>query len=322
MTSTRLDPGFLWWRARDYVIKHDVLKPAADPEPYILSPRSTVWSELTGLTGAHSGEPLTATAKRNICSWCSRYGLPGYLLQTTQAIWLPAVSNSGRTQQTAIVYERAGGRWITNKVTIRADDDDGEPGPPGPYVARLVRGDLTRKAQPAVVPEGFLTCVIVRDAASSWLASAEAKVDERTSLKRLTDHLTCAADHCPQPGTEAFWRVYQEPVEDFFRAARLLRWIQSAVAAAGTGDDPTAILSQLALSGWIKSPNGETAWTGASLLAAYASELLTAHGGFSRCIQAGCGAVFLPDRSDQKYCTSRCRDRDSKRRRRSKPPQT
>lgn len=324
MATNRLEPGFLWWRARDYVIEHDVLKPTVDPEPYILGPRSTAWSELTNLNGAYSGEPLTAIAKRDICSWCTRYGLPGYLLQTTHGIWLPAISNSrirGRTEQTVIVYERAGGRWITNKVTIRADDDEGEPGRPGPYVAHLERRDVTNKPQPAVVREGFMTYVIARDAASSWLASAEPKVDERTSISRLAGHLKCVADQCPQPGTEAFWRVYQEPVEDFFRAARLLRWIHSAVAAAGTDDDPTAVLSQLALSGWIKSPNGETAWTGASLLGAYASELLTAGSGFSRCIQAGCGFVFLPDRSDQKYCSALCRDRDAKKRRRSNPPQ-
>ena len=321
MGSNQAEPGFLWWRAGRYEIQADVLKSVEEPVPYILpSRRGNAWKELIDLHGAYSGESLNQKAAKAICSWCKQYGLPGYLLQTTESIFLPPVTHSGRqslTKQTAIAYKRAGGRWITKKVTIR-DDDKGEWGRPGPFAGYMERSDITRKPQPSVVSDSFMTFSIDAEAASSWFASSEPTIQERTSITRLSHHLKCAVDRCPQPGTEDFWKVYQEPVEDFFRAARLLSWIQSAIKEAETTGDPTAILSQLALSGWVKSPSGETAWTGASLLGAYASELLTGDSGVRRCIQSNCGTVFMPSRSDQKYCSERCRVREGKRKERRK----
>lgn len=317
MGSKQLKPGFLWWRAGRYEIERGVVKPADDPEPFVVSSGGAMWDELKALHDNCEGETLSPSAERAICDWCKQYGLPGYLLQTTERIFLPPRTHAmrfGLTKETATSFRRGAGRWATEQVTIRADGPAGY-GRPGRFRGFLERADFTKRPQPPVVREGFTSFLIENDRDASWLAFAEPDLQKRESITRLDTHLRCEVDDCPQPGTQEFFNQYQEPIEDFFRAARLLAWMEAACKAAG--DDTLALLNQFAGLGPVVAPNSQTALTGPSLLAAFAVERLTRSRSIRRCEFSGCERPFLPGKSEKRYCEDRCRYADAKRKARA-----
>lgn len=137
----------------------------------------------------------------------------------------------------------------------------------------------------------------------------------------------------PQPLTEEFWQVYAEPVHDFVRVANYVRdmiqnlrlipedpWVIIGGDRRWHGLDtlnrllassaPHAVLDQ--------SCAFRQTWQFPSLIGSFAMMVLqdlTEDRAIRTC--ESCGALFLSSAYQAKFCSSRCRHREQKRRQRS-----
>ena len=139
----------------------------------------------------------------------------------------------------------------------------------------------------------------------------------------------------PLPGTEAFWRIYAEPVEDFVAAATLLL---SAIKFLGevriSGDDlqhdRSEILARLDDLHRLLAPVGPAVtltedgtfrqeWRASTLLGAYTMmALLDLTEGRRPLICTTCGRLFVTKAHRGIYCSATCRQTAQKRRYRAR----
>ena len=139
-----------------------------------------------------------------------------------------------------------------------------------------------------------------------------------------------AAYPYPNPNEQAFWELYTEPVTDIIRTALVLVDVvadlqpnqRPDLARLMSGDVRSwarlnALLAPVR-SAVVPSDDGtlRQAWWCPSLISALAVQLRDEVTGALpplTCADASCHRVFLPSRESQKYCSTRCRNRQQKR---------
>lgn len=305
---TQATPGFLWWRASEYIHREGAIVPKTAPKPFYLAMEQVRWDDLmtwgnTYAIGPTKGtkKPVTPELIRKICDWCGRFGLPGYLLATTTMIARPSeLDEPEHRHHDAIeiwpTFVRRGAVWQEGSQWFPENTGNGPKNPDG----WLEREEI---------PTHHHAIVVYGE-------------PDPSSIDRLQQHVACPIESCPLPGSEAFWKVYQEPVADILRAGRVLHHVRREMLAAKDNLTKAPSLYHLLQSnGWIMNAEGHAVWTAASLLGAFAqSQVVGAHP--PRPCAGQCGGMVPPGRTNRKYCSDTCLQRTRKRAQRLKAKAT
>lgn len=301
--------GVRWWRAPDYERAGDVIAPVGSPEPVHLDPHGIRWDDLIrwGQTyQIHPADrertPIDDTLADDICEWCRAFGLPGYLLASTQAIYLPdSVEVEPHPTDPADVhlwssvttYQRAGARWITDVLCSSLDDDTGT-------AARVERH---------AIPTGDMThFCLEQDMTSDYVLS--------TSIDRLAEHLCVPVSECPSPETSAFWAVYHEPIADILRAGRLLGAVKSELADPRRTRPVAGLYDLMQGTAWAPDARSVPEMRVVSLLNAFAVANVLTEWTPRMCERDDCRSPFMPKTPSQRFCSPRCQSTADKRKQR------
>ena len=235
---------------------------------------------------------LTPASEQALLAWCAKYGLLGLLPHRVLQVILP--SEAGYQLQ----YDRIPIGWQT-----------GENGGGNPF--RPIQ-------QPRAVTQPLRGVgIAVEPLTTTW--------------ERFFPGVPLSERHefaYPEPLTDAFWKIYAEPLDDFLSGARALAEVLSSVKAQGIpklrvaqdalrGGWQTVISSLVAAAG-LAAPFGKNGrpglnWIGNSLLASLALMLLEDLSK-GRALQCPCGQLFVSHAYQARYCSRRCRWRFEQRR--------
>ena len=339
-----------WWRFDRYEIRDGYIRPAKgatceafDPwDEYrkSLSKRGTSTPPYRSLLVLASelapedteiSEVLTPDSQRKVTEWCSHHGLLGVLLHRAQWVVLPArwVPNPDGPNRRRLVpiqdsFILSGHRWVTSTSSSVKDII----APPGTRSGSVVRGTLAEEFEPPRV--------LMRDEFMSWDDSKELLRDESIptwKMEPLTEtwarffpSVPKAAREqydYPPPLTEAFFRLYAEPVEEFIGAVvRLQRAIEFPSERILTpGMAPDEIVDELRdlrelishvspIPVVLTDGTLSQRWAAPSLLASLAMmafQDMTTERRMRHCGNHACGNVFVTRSPQGLYCSPRCR---------------
>ena len=260
--------------------------------------------------------PTKATAAR-LAAWCAKYGLLGVLLQQVQTVTLApryGMEHHGLPIQDS--YLRSGGGWVRSRRTGYRGRRS-QPGGAKP-------GDLvTASAVPQDWP-GPGAIIQDRQTGEWWTEALAA-----TWARFFPDARQEPESHAyPMPLSEAFWRTYAEPVEDFHAAATELAAALTTVADAAPSDNGSKTNAIRVLNHLVapvssvlvrRNDHYELVQTVPTGLAAFAMMALTdiAEGRAPQSC-AKCGKLFVTSAYQGAYCSDQCRRALQKRRRRAR----
>jgi hypothetical protein len=256
--------------------------------------------------------PLSQLQKRAILAWCSRWGLLGILPNETLAVGCPTrwtrnnEPDGFKFHATTLNYARLNGTWHSSDLIEKGTND------PSTVDGELVQDEF----DPYLITQRFTACggVEISSASPDWLDDFYPDIPMR---ERNTDYF--------EPGSEAFWSAYGEPVVEFVRYAAIFRLaIDELRSLPEPSEDRMPLLNYFLAAGGevlVPSPTGsaETRWFYPSLLSAFAKMAcrdLTAGCSEHRC--SCCGKPFISAAYQSKYCSTTCQWKDSKRRSRRK----
>ena len=339
-----------WWRFSGYEVAGGYIRPKrkaklTEFDPWASYPQGrdrrdvSPYQELIGIVDAidlRRGRDLAVPGhddQAKLCGWCARNGLLGILLQVTHEVTLAprweAYGSNSRVQ-TQARYVREGADWIARPISDLR------------FVAKAMKGDLTPEEfsahyihtkQAAAKMNSLLTA---KEALSFLWPAPNAVITESTEIKEETLATTWGRFFpsvqnkeketypYPVPLSEAFWRIYAEPVEDFIRAVNSLRHAIELNATETTRADGVQFFNNLLrvtrMYGLIGADGQlEQHWAGPSLLSYLAvmawTDLLQGTL-VMRC--SHCTKLFLAKRPNAKYCKRECRQNALQRRHRAK----
>jgi hypothetical protein len=275
--------------------------------------------------------------------WCSRYGLLGVLLTglqafTTAARYRPEAAafwgESARDLPTTRTFELTAGQWRLCDTILSAP----WLGRPTAATGELLDQEVARKAfsqepgLPGALPEPGLALRRNYHSFGAVVSWRLQPLDNWAAFFPDLDPREAATFDYPAPLSEAFGRLYAEPLEVFLHHARIfavalrnLKHPLPPVGAAMTAE-PDAYLETLRrllafvtpdLRSDPDHPERLTAqWSSPSLLSTLAFMAyrdLTGGGRVGFCRRNACGKVFLARRADQEYCSPRCKATAKKR---------
>jgi hypothetical protein len=286
--------------------------------------------------------------ERELLRWVQEYGLLGVLLHRAQIvtlhpIWQPSPrravvrdpgglgsavaklpGDAGRLRPRRVLFTRSNVGWWPahdNSYAEESGELEGEP------------EQLGRPVPPAEIPAEWrgASGVLLRDLDGFGTVWEPLEGTWALYFPDVADHERGTHQY-PLPASEDFWRAYAEPIDEFWRAARLLDDALGSLAdqsAAGPADDLTR---RLAINwGWVRfnsllAPVGpglvvepgakyRQRWFAPSLLGSFAmmalQDLSDPQRRPRRC--EACGCVFLTTRTTARFCSDRCRFRAHKR---------
>ncbi len=337
-----------WWRLDRYEIADGVLRPAPRARLQRFDPWKrfyevegeyrtveTLWGEFAELArqfqlGAES-TILSPEGRQKILDWCQHYGLLGLLLAKALHITLPPsyessaeyLGHSAKPERAlrAVVrrsYGRLAGHWY---IDIQASGEpavgnDWVPGQAAPFNDSAEHHDA-----------------IFRE----WI-DPPMKIQTEASAQGLASYFRAGtpAHQYPRPMSEEFWHAYQEPLEQWVRAAQVFadcaQRVSDKSAKIWLGDQSGADQKELQALWTLNSlaeteevyydfgPGGlqEEAASG-SLLSVMAKMFfwdLRAKRRMLHC--ATCGRVFVSNDLKAQYCKAGCRNLAQTRRHRSR----
>jgi hypothetical protein len=252
--------------------------------------------------------PSAATPERDreITAWCSQHGLTGIMLAETDMVALAPV-----------VHEPADAASATQKRYFRTNDRWGE------FTRKLA--DTSGQSLPAGVSGRQLptTNWLHQDFAHSWAKFFPGVPETEWQVYQY-----------PQPGSGEFWLQYAEPVNEFLRAANLLRdaldGLKTPASAKKTSEAEhqrrkrgkfllDALVFQVSATTELKDDGSlGLQWVSPSLLGSIAmmAMLDLTESRLIRCVV--CDTLFPTHSPKAKYCTARCRNTAQKRAHRKK----
>ncbi len=300
-----------WVRFDRYEVRGDHIRPAPGARATLYDPwqefhagrrssarrggaRSKQWTEdppyrsLVDLAEHFSVERLVR--------WCSRYGLLGVLLAQTDMVTLvPMEEESGRLGQ--IRYFRMNARW-------------------GKFVRREVEGASPDWLRPGALVQHLRTTKWLHEQmGETWARFFPSVPQEAVETFRY-----------PRPLSKPFWESYAEPVEEFAKAAIMLRDALDGL----DHDDPHSadLLNALvfrATPAIAPEPGGgwRQCWVGGSLLGSLAMMALVDLAEQRRLLRcAVCQTPFVTTSPKGLYCSKKCRNTAQKRTQRAKIKET
>ncbi len=339
-------PGGYWWRFDRYELRDRYIGPAGDArlerydpwEAYRIAragreekpaPYETLLALLQDIPRVVSGR-----SEQRILDWCARHGLLGILLQRTEMVTLPvdwaplAEGIKGITEHEGTVlwptltqYMRDAGGWRTRQrahVTHGrgnsrgAEEDDFEeeqldPDNPGRYFGPSA-------PLPGVVLHGLWE--------PGWVQES---LDETwASFFPAVPYAERATYRYPRPTTDAFWRLYAEPLDAFLEGAEALAGalygLQGERPFAGGPEASDAAARSLAALHTLVAPVSAALaitedgalrqrWLAPSLLGSFAMMALQDLAGNRRVLACNrCGGLFTAAAYQARYCSPRCRN--------------
>lgn len=282
--------------------------------------------QLTPRPGPGRTLTLSADSVKSVTSWCEEHGLFGTLLQRAQMFTLaprygPLEDVPDRCAPLLHQYLRTNQGWVT---LPRWGVRQGTAGMDS--IGTLVPPDRAPESWPRAE-------VLIQNLHSGeWTMESLSNIAGRyfpdvPQLERKTYSY-------PQPGSEEFWRLYAEPVDEFLEAAALLLGIvQDLGKLDDTADSKTK--AQIALVGLnrllepissaaVLSDSAEVvkSWNTPSLLSAFATMILEdlSEQRLPRTCE-NCGKIFVTKAYQGRYCSDKCRYAAQKRRYRDRQKQ-
>ncbi len=287
------------------------------------------------------GWSVTPAGHTLISDWCARHGLLGGILQAAQLVtlaprWEPCLSPEshpsepeGTMHPSQARYVRQGSGWgISWSQNVRVEARPGSP---------VRRGQLVSEADiPAEWPRRSILWHDLqgygkwREDDLSWHWSRffpnvpefdwgpyrYQKVGEAPDAGAKAFAQSAGETfQYPRPGEPRFWKLYAEPLGDFLGSAFILR---DALEKLGhNGDDADLREGQALLNALVEgvsmaivpTDHGFTQrWVAPSLLASFAMMALQDLTEGKRVLTCeNCGALFLSDAWQARYCKARCR---------------
>ncbi len=340
-----------WWRFSRYELRDGHVRPAAkavleryDPwfdyrrsrasggdgaaPPYqaLLDLLADLRVRPVGASGRR--QALSSTGEVQLLAWCARYGLLGVLLHQTAMVtfpprWEPADPTpsrwTGKEPLWAVQW-----RYVRTNAGWDARRD-----------VRLVKGvhDLKRAAKQR-------SRIIPHKDRPMWCRPARVIIQRLETGEWRQEPLTATwarffpgipvtnweTSAYPPPGTNEFWRLYEEPIEDFLRAALLLRTALEGLAHSEPWDKASEadrvwimdgrhqlhVLTAPITPAMFLRQDGiwEQRWIAPSLLASFAGmalQDLTEQRRLLRCANVTCRRLFATAAWQAQYCSERCR---------------
>jgi hypothetical protein len=318
-----------WWRFSRYEVRDGLIGPAPDAvlEPYAPwdtyrryrdrpGAGATPYQRLLDLLARIRFEPsargrpprLTSDSEASLLSWCGQFGLLGTLLQRVDAVVLaprwssPSLEPEPEDGLVAarIRYLRTSEGWQSSRfwemdatrTTARCDD-------PG-RINQLVLEKLMSDG-------GLRSFVRIRslDRPVSTNEPLASTWGNHFPGVPLAERETYAY---PLPATEAFWKLYAEPVDEF-AIARGRRSLHALTFPAS----PVLVAHDEGF---------DQAWSAPSLLGHLALMLLQDMTGHQRLLECEvCQRIRTSPRASARYCSDRCRNTAQKRRQRERKRQ-
>jgi hypothetical protein len=242
-----------WARFTEYELEGGYIRPAANSKlkQYWLPPVS----DSAGLQpyvalaeivreGRYtvSGRALTVDTREKLLRWCQRFGLLGVLLQRVESVVFPRqIISTGLNNVTTAAQnriDRTQGGWqqvLTIDVRPSTHSFASEP-EPGVILHPLSSFELTRESIgdtwerffPSYEVETFENSFAQKIAPEG--TSDGARLDAAAILDQITAY--------PIPTSDAFFELYQEPVDEFLEAATQLTDAISTIARIKTLPHP------------------------------------------------------------------------------------
>lgn len=326
-----------WMRFTRYELRNGSIAPAPKArlrkyDPWALETRP--YRELAAIF--ELDDPLEMPERRPevvaaVIDWCNRFGLLGTLLHRLVSVtyahrWARQEVGKAKGRVFAIATQEthwlSPSAWITNSRGLGGSLREGKE-----LIGELVeRDDLPAEA---IRPHALLIDL------PGWNSSGVAGLDgfagpiKKESLARswaryfpdVPPFQRETYDY-PEPGSEAFWRVYGEPVSEFVRAAYSLTDALEAILrpnhddAITLGSDQLTNLASRASPRLEVGPDGRRRqrWVSGSLLSTLALMAMDdlAQNTIHKC--AKCGVLFTATSYQAEYCSAKCRRTLQKRR--------
>jgi uncharacterized C2H2 Zn-finger protein len=255
-----------------------------------------------------------------VLDWCSKFGLLGILPHEAHRIAVPArfISGTDRRAHCERYYRISGGRWIEESLYLNLPVEFYEQTRPadGPPLGAL----LPKEHEFYVAPKVFFQ--------SGFPSRYSGDIPMERLIGEFFAAFTGAGDcfECPLPLSADFWRVYSEPLNTFAEHAIVFLNAVEPIANHRPGADPSqleCLLEPIGVSlSFDPERNIRERWVCPSLLSSFGRMLLqdiTAGQRLLRC--ECCGAPFMTDKNQSRYCSQACGWKQRKRRARAKPPQ-
>jgi hypothetical protein len=281
---------------------------------------------LIGASGRR--QRLSSTGEAQLLEWCARYGLLGVLLHRTAMVTFPP-----RWEPADPAPDQRTGKeplWPVQCCDVRTNA-----GWDARREVPLAKGihDLKRIAKqrgriiphkdrpPWCRPAGV---IIQGLKTGEWrqepLTATWARFFPDIPVKNRETYAY------PSPGTDKFWRLYAEPIEDFLGAASILRTALEELARSQPWDtaskadrvwimhgrDLLHVLTASIAPAMFLRRDGiwEQRWIAPSLLGSFAGmalQDLTEQRRLLRCANATCRRLFVTAAWQAQYCSERCR---------------
>ena len=332
-----------WWRFTRYEVRDDFIRPAqgaqllewnpwtdhlklAGEAGLVQPPYLSLLRLLEKLRPPKIGRSLDLSPEDQtlICEWCAKHGLLGILSHRVQAItlparWQPIVEESSLLQPTSRAYLRTSSDWRTiSRAHIRGTGDGRVEG------AIVGEHDL-----PAGCPRPG---VIIRKLGHPKWEQEDLDQSWATYFPDVPREQAAEYQY-PRPHTEAFWRLYAEPVKEFIAAAARLRDAIEPIEKRKpvkqlSEREGSALIRGLEMLTELTAPvsitvdvdlEGQpfTRWVSPALLSSFAAMAVQdlCFGRHIRECQA-CRKPFVSDAWQALYCTEQCRWRAQQQRHR------
>ena len=330
-----------WWKYERYEISHSsplsVIRPATQAKGVAYDPWSffeanrgkyrkvnTLWGELAEIVrrldlNPHDLSVLSPEGESLVLDWCNKYGLLGLLPASAYSITLPPVWERSETSHPVTViqrrYYRTAGTWTTSTdyKGLTASEAPGSQWSPGEPLPANAIGKFRLKPPQTLYWdwEEYSWRTDEGNVRLSWFFSANPP-----------------SGQFPQPLSDDFWTVYQEPIATWVRVAAMFseaielvsRYAIDRYVGKEWFDDEldrvnTSLwrLNSLAAAESHQYEFGRTAlkreWASASLLSAMAEmflqDILARRRAF-RCKM--CQRIFVSNDPRSCYCSVRCRN--------------